>query len=90
MTGTDWSIITDNIPPDSLSYEARNLKPAKTYEFIVTAVNSVGEGQWSAPTAALTIDPEGWSCFSVFLDVRKPTVLQLHACSFKPAVIYGP
>lgn len=52
-------IIGDSLAPDATSYDARDLKPAKTYEFVITALNSVGEGQWSVPTAAIRIDPEG-------------------------------
>lgn len=61
-TAADFATI-DTIPGDQRSYDAGNLKPSKSYQFIIIAKNAIGEGQTGDATPAIKIPAEG-KCFT--------------------------
>ncbi|XP_064623842.1 protein sidekick-2-like isoform X2 [Lineus longissimus] len=54
-TNDGWQLVARNIGADVRAYTVDNLQPAKTYQFHVTAVNSVGEGRPSLPSNTITL-----------------------------------
>lgn len=54
VTGV-WTIATSSIAPDQLSYTLTDLKPAKSYQFTVSAVNDVGESPQSDPSLVISL-----------------------------------
>ena len=54
-----WQNLSRSLRPETLSYIADRLRPSKKYQFVVTAANNLGEGQWSETTPAIEIPAEG-------------------------------
>lgn len=55
-SGTDvWKIATSSIAPDQRSYTLADLKPAKSYQFTISAVNDVGESPQSSPSDTISL-----------------------------------
>lgn len=50
MPSEGWLVAHDNIPAVDREFVVQNLQPARTYQFTVSAVNSVGEGSASKPS----------------------------------------
>lgn len=53
-----WTTAKANISGSQRHVMLTNLKPASSYEFRVSAVNGVGEGNPSAPTEVIHLPPE--------------------------------
>ena len=60
-----WVTLVTDIANTTRTHPVTNLKPAKSYQFHVSAVNGVGEGQASLPTETITLPQQGNSMSSV-------------------------
>lgn len=56
-----WQVAHAALPPDTSSYTVLNLSPAMSYQFRVSAVNDVGEGDASLPSDVIEM-PQQREC----------------------------
>lgn len=64
-TVNSWTTEVANVSADARWIVLPSLKAAAAYQFRVSAVNSVGEGQPSEPSNRVTLPQEG-ACFIIF------------------------
>jgi len=67
-----WETIRANVSKEARYVTIEGLQPAASYQFRVSAVNSVGEGEPSQPSNAVTLPQERNN--SCLLQNRKKTV----------------
>lgn len=77
FAASDFTVLNGNIGATEITYEVRDLKPAKTYQFMVSAVNALGEGPSSSPTSPVTIPAEGVCMMCVY---RLTSAVELFSC----------
>ena len=66
-TVNSWTTEMANVSADARSVVLASLKAAAAYQFRVSAVNSVGEGQPSEPSNRVTLPQEGTSNIYTFI-----------------------
>lgn len=49
MDRDPWNVFNSNVPPSARSMIVNGLRPARYFQVIISAVNSVGEGSPSDP-----------------------------------------
>ncbi|CAG7730812.1 unnamed protein product, partial [Allacma fusca] len=58
LTSAGWETLVSNVSADNRIAVIENLKPAASYQFRVSAVNAVGEGEPSQPSNIVTLPQE--------------------------------